>query len=727
MPRARIISVGFIVFAANAALLVLQLIAGRLLSPYIGVSLETWTAVIGVFLTGISLGNFFGGKLADRAANNSVLGALLLAGAVCTAAMLMPLAAMRAVPLGPRIALAALAICLPVSFVLSMITPVAIRALLPDVSHTGRVVGLVYSLGTVGSLAGNFLSGYVLIAHLTTTTIVLACAGLLAALGVAAFLSRSDRAAPATETTLPRVAPGTAKLSLWAACTIVFIASFCSMALEICASRLLAPVVGVSLYSWTGIIGVVLVGIAAGNYAGGRLADRSPHVETLGSCLFFGGLFAMIALLLYAVLLKWGVIESLGLIGQIVAWAAALFLVPMYLLATISPLVTRLTVGDLEHAGRIAGRIYAWSCVGAIAGTFATGWGLIALLWVKYVILVLAAVLILLSLVVGRPWKRPAELFGCAVVLGAAIFGLIHKKTFRPPDESEYYNETNYYTIRVYDARRSEQDVKALSLDHLQHSFVKLDDPTYLGYEHEYVQAEFARLASEQSGGGPRILVIGGGGYTFPRWAEATIPGAHIDVAEIDPGVTEAAHAAMGLRRDTRIVSHHMDGRQFVEERAPKGAYQLIIQDAVNDLSVPYHIMTREYNDAIKALLAPDGVYLLTVIDRFEEGQLMRSAVRTMKQTFAHVGLVDESEVWNTGNGEPVGQHVWVIYGSQRPFDLPALQSAVKKQTGVDARTVAMSHEQLDAYVAAGPPIVLTDTYAPVENLIAIVFRLRYK
>src|SRR5205814_408653 len=137
-----------------------------------------------------------------------------------------------------------------------------------------------------------------------------------------------------------------------------------------------------------------------------------------------------------------------------------------------------------------------------------------------------------------------------------------------------------------------------------------------------------------------------------------------------DPGVTKAAHAAMGLSEDTRIVSHHMDGRQFVEERAPKGAYQLVVQDAVNDLSVPYHIMTKEYNDAVKSLLDPDGVFLLTVIDRHKEGQLMRSAVRTMRRTFSHVGLVGEDpQLWDNMRNGRIKQHVWVIYGSQTPFD----------------------------------------------------------
>src|SRR6185369_9066741 len=98
---------------------------------------------------------------------------------------------------------------------------------------------------------------------------------------------------------------------------------------------------------------------------------------------------------------------------------------------------------------------------------------------------------------------------------------------------------------------------------------------------------------------------------------------------EIDPGVTEVAHRELGLSRETKIRSYHMDGRQFVREKAQKGHYRLVIQDAVNDLSVPYHLMTKEYNDAVKATLTEDkatgkkdGAYLLTLIDSIEDGDL---------------------------------------------------------------------------------------------------------
>ena len=126
---------GIIVFLANCAILVLQLVAGRLLSPYIGMSLATWTAIIGVFMLGISLGNWVGGRVADRWPGARTLSLLLLIGSLSTLATLGLIALLgvgdgavaRPLPLYPRIALLTLLLCFPPSFVLSMITPLAIK------------------------------------------------------------------------------------------------------------------------------------------------------------------------------------------------------------------------------------------------------------------------------------------------------------------------------------------------------------------------------------------------------------------------------------------------------------------------------------------------------------------------------------------------------------------------------------------------------------------------
>src|ERR687883_1339677 len=82
----------------------------------------------------------------------------------------------------------------------------------------------------------------------------------------------------------------------WAAYLVVFVASCCTLILEIVAGRILAPYIGVSLYTWTSIIGVVLAGISLGNYAGGRVADRWGSRRTLGIILLGGGLASLLVL-----------------------------------------------------------------------------------------------------------------------------------------------------------------------------------------------------------------------------------------------------------------------------------------------------------------------------------------------------------------------------------------------------------------------------------------------
>ena len=191
---ARLFGVGLVVFVANAALLVLQLVAGRLLAPFVGSSLETWTSVIGVFLTGIAFGNGFGGKLADRYPSPRTLAVLLGLGAAAALWMYaFPLLLEatgwhRNVGLAMRIPLLAFGLCFPAGLMLSLLTPLAIKLGLPDIGKTGRVAGLIFALSTLGCLLGNYLTGFYLIPSFTLNTIVLVCAGTLAALALGAFL-----------------------------------------------------------------------------------------------------------------------------------------------------------------------------------------------------------------------------------------------------------------------------------------------------------------------------------------------------------------------------------------------------------------------------------------------------------------------------------------------------------------------------------------------------------
>ncbi len=710
LPARQLVLVGVVVFVANAGLLVLQLLAGKLLAPFVGSSLETWSAVIGVFLAGIAVGNAYGGKLADANPSPRRLSTVLLVGSAGAFWMaLIPIILQetgwyKAIPLGPRIPVLAAILCFPAGFTLSLLTPLAIRIGLPDVSKTGRAAGRVFALGTLGCLAGNYFTGFYLLAVLPIDVLALGVAGVLLVLAGITWVGFRE---PQTSTdSRLQVVPDKrlSILPLSRAYLVVFLCSFAAMTLELTAVRLLAQVFGVSLFTWTGVIGVMLAGTAAGNWLGGRTAG--PDSLARGLIAAAGTIVLVVVLFILAV--QTDFLPSGDVQLRIVGWSFLLFFLPMLLLGTVSPRVIRLVVPNVESAGRMAGRVYAWSTVGAIAGTFATGFLLIAELGMLRVVLAVALLPAAATFLVTHVWKRTPLLYPLCIIGGAAVAGLL----MLTPDVTQITKETNYYALYVRPAKTEHGDVIpnqfTLQLDSLVHSRVDISDPTFLHYKHESVQMEILKLIHTRVAA-PRVLVIGGGGYTFPRCAKTLIPSCSMDVVEIDPGVTAVSYEKLGLDPALGINSHHMDGRQFVAERAAESAFDLITLDAVNDLSVPAHLLTLEFNREVKRTLTPNGIYLLTVIDIPAYGQLWKAAVRTLKETFSHVVVLSGAEKW-----EPENQSVLVIYASDSPLVLP--------RTG---QTKMPPKEIIEQYLNESRPILFTDRFAPADQMMIDVFRRR--
>jgi spermidine synthase len=925
IPLPLLFGTGAVVFLANAGLLVLQLVGSRFLAPFIGSSVETWTSVIGVFLTGIALGNWFGGRIADRFPSPRTVGVVLILSGLSAFGMIacyeysLSSGFYKSISLGQRILALAFMFCLLPAFLLSLLTPLTIKLILPDIGSAGRIAGLIFALSTLGCLIGNYFTGFWLMAHFELNSITAGVGIGLIALAIPVFFIKRENATTVPEPLVAsRAIPEERPIADGAwdfrnniriAYLVVFLASFCGMSLELTGSRVLAPIVGVSLYTWTGIIGVMLAGTCCGNYLGGILADRGvgPAVRrfallagfligaavgtisarqidpgldcnaagngwfeyplrlagaiagvivvipglflsrmrggallitaivggligivlahtafravdkafdvklvnrltaqsdgallihgigfitgaaiallfvwdapkkgepvsrsgALSGSLFLAGLMTLAILMLTGIFTNYDFIaHPPDIVDKVMIWTFGLFFVPMLMLGTISPQVIRLSVPDIQSAGRVAGSVYAWSTAGAIAGTFATGYFLIGAVGTFRVLMILAFGLTLVAFFVGRLWKNNAMLYAASIVCGGGIFGLF----VIGYGSNRYDLETKYYAIRVTNDDR--QGLRYLSLDHLLHSVVNMNDPTWLYYPHEYVQGELLMLA--RSRGGPtNVLIIGGGGYTFPRYVDYLMPDVNVEVVEIDPGVTEIAHRELGLPRDTRIRTHHMDGRQFVSERAAKGHYQIVAQDAVNDLSVPYHLMTKEYNDAIKQTLTPDGAYLLTLIDSIEKGKLWSAAVNTMRETFKYVHVLSPTSFRDAEGKLNPNRNVYVIYGSDTPLkmtqredatlDTPELRAAFEsfqnaRQGWVTTAAAAAGPMVVYALPSAekvleehpsrlytnvldeptleqqlnrefrlkrGKKLVLTDQYCPVDNLMSEVFRER--
>jgi hypothetical protein len=147
--------------------------------------------------------------------------------------------------------------------------------------------------------------------------------------------------------------------------------------------------------------------------------------------------------------------------------------------------------------------------------------------------------------------------------------------------------------------------------------------------------------------------------------------------------------------------------------------YDLIVQDAVNDLSVPFHLMTREYNDEVKGLLKPDGVYALSVIDEIPRGDLLRSAVRTLRETFPVVAVL------HYGEKVPSDRSPYLVVGSGAPLDYAEMARLLAHHHGHPMGSRPLGEAQLEAYLHAGRAVLLSDDYAPVDNLLAELFLRR--
>ena len=504
---------------------------------------------------------------------------------------------------------------------------------------------------------------------------------------------------------------------------VVFIASFCTLVIELIAGRIMAPYVGVSLYTWTSIIGVVLAGISIGAYLGGLIADRYPRSSTLGWLLFLSGLGAFsispLTNLIGAAQFQTSLMIRILLITTII------FLVPSCILGMISPVVVKLTLNNLEKTGNVVGKIYAFSTLGSILGTFATGFFLISWMGTRQILFTVGIILILSALIFGGFFARKKVLalfFAILIPLLWAFYGYAFKA---PLDEETYFfNESDYYTIKLKrDSTRSGGGpLEALVLDHLVHSYTDLNDPFYLEYEYIRIYEEMVRWQASKRKSF-KALFIGGGGYTFPRFVEAKYSKAVIDVVEIDPEVTRAVKKYLGISEDTRIRSFNEDGRWFVMNCKEQGSYDFIFGDAFNDLSIPYHLTTKEFAMQLKALLKPDGLLLANVIDSFKKGAFMPSYIRTLEEVFGkgNVHLITLSSDY-----DHIGISTFVVVASPQRLEMDDFVKAVKGKDEREMTSHVMPQDRLQQYLKERYSVILTDDYVPADNLIAPIFEERF-
>ena len=483
------------------------------------------------------------------------------------------------------------------------------------------------------------------------------------------------------------------ELGRYAAAALVFGASASVLVVEVVALRLLAPYLGLTLETSTLVIGVALAAIALGSWAGGRAADLIPPRRALGPLLAVSGV--AVAATPFAVRAA-GAFDR-GVLLMLVSTFA--IIVPGTFLAAVTPMVTKLRLTTLNETGTVVGRLSAIGTAGAIVGTVVTGFVLISRLPVSGIMVGLGVVLVLSGAVVEfrvRGWRSAVTPAVLVIVAGGAVAVA--------PGGCDM--ETIYHcAVVVTDQDRASGRV--LMLDGAPHSYVDLNDPTYLDWD--YAKAVASVIDTEYPEGEPlRVYHIGGGGLTLPRYIERVRPGTSSLVSEIDPGVVKIDNKQFGLESGSGIEVRVEDARLGLGQLADDSR-DLVLGDAFGGVSVPWHLTTRETVREIARVLTDQGIYVINLLD-YGPLAFARAEVATLADTFDHVALATEIDTLT--NGEKAGGNL-VVVASDAPLNIAPIAGRIAER-GADWAVIAGS--ELAAWT--GDAAVLTDDYAPVDQLL---------
>lgn len=494
---------------------------------------------------------------------------------------------------------------------------------------------------------------------------------------------------------------------------LIFLTSALVMVIEIVAARLIAPFVGVSLYSWTAIIGIILAGLSLGNWLGGVVADhyqsKPKHGGTFaGFILLAAGLSAFLLLLALPPLAAWVQSGGFSLTQSSLLLAGGLFFLPAALLGVITPLLTTLALVQSQRPGHIIGTMHALAALGAIGGTFAAGFWLVQWLGSRDLIFSIGLLLCLLALVFLRSQKvlLLALILTAIAALATARWGY--------PDPCD--DESNYFCLRVVDSSLDAPwgEARSLVLDHLLHGSNHREDPSLILAPYLHLMDE---LAARHTAGNPvpSYFFAGGGAYTLPRAAFFRDPQANIVVAEIDPAVTNIAAEKLFIAPDNyRII--HRDARVALSAHADHH-FDLIIGDVFHDIAIPHHLLTREFAALAARKLRPQGAYLMNVVDSYPDARLAKAIAKTLRTAFGEV------DIWLEQLPDRPSRHTYVISArSNAAAAATVLKNKLFADNGLPRRWLRVTHQLEKSGTPLAETPILSDDYAPVERLMADLF-----
>lgn len=484
-----------------------------------------------------------------------------------------------------------------------------------------------------------------------------------------------------------------------------FFAGMSVMAVELGASRLLAPYFSSSQIVWTIIIGTIMIAMALGNIYGGKSADKSPNPDKLyGRILIAAVWIALIPVagkyivLGISALLIFTVNNNFLIIAAFCA-CMVIFVFPLFLLGTVTPSLAKYSVSSLDDSGRTVGTLGAFNTIGSIIGTFVPTFVTIPAVGTSITFLIFAGILIVLSVIYfvsSRVGYKKIIISGVIFVL-CCVFG--HGDSF-----AFWQKDLTYEGESIYNYLQVSEDDKQVSLSTnvlfgVQSVYMK--DDTLTGLYYDYAMAA-PLMVPDKNPDSMEMLILGMGTGTYATQCRKYFGDMNIEGVEIDEKITKLSRKYFALPDDINVTTY--DGRAFLNASDRK--YDVIMVDAYQDITIPFQMSSVEFFRLVKSHLNENGVMVVNMNMRGnDDGDINQYLADTISSVFGNVYTV---EVDNSTNRE--------LFASDNNDMMGVLNDNISGIKDADLRFMMNKVRDNSIAYNAGK-LIMTDDNAPVELL----------
>lgn len=489
---------------------------------------------------------------------------------------------------------------------------------------------------------------------------------------------------------------------------ILFMANAIAMILELAASRILGSRFGTTNIVWTAIIGIILLSNGVGNYLGGKLTDKYNNQTVARVALIISAISTAIIPVIYMPILD---VISLNIeqveIGSIIA-TMVLFAIPSTCIGILTPLITKIYLIGLQTEKRIlhanqnasgskAGVVACTNTLGGLMGTFVGGFYLVPTFGSSKIITICAVITMLLAVLLIDKKHLGRTVMAC-IIIGAVCAATMQTDTSQIKGTMIYETDSDMNHIMVYENEIDNKPARLLWMEGWDRtSSISFTEP-----EDRYELSSATYLQKFKNGipenKQTACLMIGGGGYTFPKYLIAHYPQASCDVVEIDGKVTETAKKYFYLRdlideyqtdENGRLNLITADARVYLNKLDKK--YDAIINDAFAGGHPVGTLATDECVANVKRALNENGIYMMNIIATRDDTnqKFLTSELKTIRKHFDHVVVIP-----CTPNVPESNYQNFVLYASDSQFTFDG-EITIDDSNG----------------------IILTDDYAPVESM----------